>query len=187
MTFEVCPGRTGRIETDEEARNAFRVHGERGHPEAAHVWGPQHAPQRRVSQGQGREDRGPWRGKAGRAGPWVDPGCWAGVHSGVRAPGSARTGLPGMAPPQAADGTDSQSGWPLTAASDATKGDSVRKVRQRRPPARVGDTLRHAVPHGRSWPTQNSAGHRAPLGKCDPAPPRPARPVSSFPTRRKVP
>lgn len=91
-----------------------------------HVCGDRGRPPETCKSGRrARRTGDPGRGRAGRAGPWVGPGCWAGVHGGVRAPGSARTGLPGVPPPpQAADSTDTQSWRPHrhpTAASDATK------------------------------------------------------------------
>lgn len=153
-----------------------------------HVCGDRGRPPETCKSGRrARRTGDPGRGRAGRAGPWVGPGCWAGVHGGVRAPGSARTGLPGVPPPpQAADSTDTQSWRPHrhpTAASDATKEPiSGAKVNQcgrsggAAGPASAGTSSGHAVLHKHSWPTQNSAGHRAPPGKCAPAP-------SSLPTR----
>lgn len=87
----------------------------------------------------------PGRGRAGRAGPWVGPGCWAGVRGGVRAPGSARTGLPGVAPPQAADSTDTAPHGSVRCHQRThkwSKGESVRKVRRGRRACQCGDELR---------------------------------------------
>lgn len=82
-------------------RNVFRVHREWGRrPGGSARVGIGARPSETREEGDRAGRTGdPERGRAGRAGPWVDPRCWAGVRSGVQAPGSARTGLPGMGPP----------------------------------------------------------------------------------------